>query len=75
MKLGSIILDLNTGKRGHVVSLPVLSRPIWLQGLWLQIDGRRTYTRNWRHCGQRAKTEIEPKLLELAERVKQQKGK
>lgn len=70
MKLGSIILDLNSGKRGHVVSLPVLTRPIWLQGLWLCIDGKRVYTRNWRHCGQRQVKPINPELLELARKVK-----
>lgn len=77
MKLGSRIIDLTTGKRGHVVSLPVLSRPVWLQGVWMVIDGRRVYTRNWQQYGsQKRKTRtvarrgpINPALLELAERV------
>lgn len=83
MKLGSYIIDLTTGKRGHVVSLPVLSRPIWLQGVWVVIEGRRVYTRNWQQYGsQKRKTQavarrgpINPALLELAEKVKREKGK
>lgn len=69
MKLGSIIIDKNTGKRGHVVSLPVLSRPVWLQGIWMHADGERIYTRNWRYCGKRTPEPINAELLELAERV------
>lgn len=76
MKLGSKVVDLNTGKRGHVVSLPVFSRPDVFQGIWMHADGERIYTRDWRHCGHDKKPRpINPELLELSEKVKREKLK
>lgn len=42
MKYGETIIDLRTGRRG-----PLVARHRNLRGVWVWLDGRREYVREW----------------------------